>query len=75
MSDQQTLNAHIRVNGASEPLSAATLEQLLLEKDVGTGQRGIAVALNGAVVPRAAWPDTGLKPGDNVEIVRARQGG
>jgi thiamine biosynthesis protein ThiS len=26
-------------------------------------------------VPRAAWADTPLQPGDNVEIVRARQGG
>jgi sulfur carrier protein len=75
MSDRQTLNAHIRVNGASEPLSAATLEQLLLEKEVDIGQRGIALALNGAVVPRAAWCETTLKPGDSVEIVRARQGG
>jgi sulfur carrier protein len=75
MSDQQTLDAHIRVNGESEPLSAATLQQLLLEKEVDTDQRGIAVALNGAVVPRAAWRDTALKPGDSVEIVRARQGG
>jgi sulfur carrier protein len=75
MSDQQTLNGHIRVNGESEPLAAATLEQLLLEKEVDTGQRGIAVALNGAVVSRAAWRETALKPGDSVEIVRARQGG
>jgi sulfur carrier protein len=48
---------------------------LLAEKEVDTGHRGIAVALNGAVVPRAAWADTPLQPGDNVEIVRARQGG
>jgi thiamine biosynthesis protein ThiS len=31
--------------------------------------------VNGAIVPRAAWPQTKLQPGDNVEIVRARQGG
>jgi sulfur carrier protein len=67
--------ASIRVNGESEPLAAATLEALLAEKAVDTGQRGIAVALNGAVVPRAAWPKTQLRPGDSVEIVRARQGG
>jgi sulfur carrier protein len=67
--------AEIRVNGESEPLAAATLEALLAEKAVDTGQRGIAVALNGSVVPRAAWPATRLNPGDNVEIVRARQGG
>ena len=65
----------IRVNGASEPLAAATLAALLEEKAVDASQRGIAVALNGAVVPRAAWPSTQLRTGDSVEIVRARQGG
>jgi sulfur carrier protein len=67
--------ASIRVNGQDEPLAAATLAALLEEKAVDTGQRGIAVALNGAVVPRAAWPQTRLRPGDNVEIVRALKGG
>ncbi len=65
----------IRINGESEPLLAATLDDLLAEKALDTAQRGIAVALNGAVVPRAAWRETALKPGDSVEIVRARQGG
>ena len=67
--------AIIRINGEAEPLAAATIEALLAEKAVDTGQRGIAVALNAAVVPRAAWRATALKPGDSVEIVRARQGG
>jgi sulfur carrier protein len=67
--------ATIRVNGESEPFIAATIAILLAQKALDTGQRGIAVALNGAVVPRTAWPDTPLKPGDSVEIVRARQGG
>jgi sulfur carrier protein len=67
--------ARIRINGEDEPLVAGTLAALLEEKAVDVAQRGIAVALNGAVVPRAAWPQTPLKPGDNVEIVRARQGG
>jgi sulfur carrier protein len=65
----------IRINGESEPLAAATLAALLADKAVDTSQRGIAVAVNGAVVPRAAWPSTQLRPGDSVEIVRARQGG
>ena len=69
------MQAEIRVNGESEPFAPKTLEALLTEKTVDTGQRGIAVALNGAVVPRAAWPATRLNPGDSVEIVRARQGG
>ena len=69
------VQANIRVNGQDEPLSADTLAALLAEKAVDTGQRGIAVALNGSIVPRAAWPQAKLHPGDTVEIVRARQGG
>ena len=72
---QAAIEANIRVNGENEPLAVATLAALLKEKAVDTGQRGIAVAINGAIVPRAAWPQTRLSPGDSVEIVRARQGG
>jgi sulfur carrier protein len=72
---QAAAQASIRVNGQDEPLAAATLSALLEEKAVDTRQRGIAVAVNGAIVPRAAWPQTQLRPGDSVEIVRARQGG
>ena len=72
---QATLKATIRLNGQDEPLVAATLGALLEERAIDTGQRGIAVALNGSVVPRAAWAATALNPGDSVEIVRARQGG
>ena len=72
---QAAANASIRINGTDEPLAAATLAALLEEKAVDVAQRGIAVALNGAVVPRAAWPQTALRAGDTVEIVRARQGG
>jgi sulfur carrier protein len=70
-----TEEANIQVNGRDEPLVTATLAALLEEKALDTGQRGIAVAVNGAVVPRAAWLHTQLRPGDSVEIVRARQGG
>jgi sulfur carrier protein len=69
------IEGRIRINGVEELLSVATLAGLLDEKAVDTGQRGIAVALNGTVVPRAAWPQTPLRPGDSIEIVRARQGG
>jgi sulfur carrier protein len=77
MNNSHTTQAttHIRINGEDEPLVATSLAALLEDKAVDVAQRGIAVALNGAVVPRAAWPQTQLKPGDSVEIVRARQGG
>ena len=66
---------HIRVNGEDEQLTAATVAALLKEKSIYGGERGIAVAVNGSVVPRAAWAQTPLRAGDQVEIVRARQGG
>jgi sulfur carrier protein len=68
-------NSTILVNGESEMLAVTTLAALLEAKEIDPGARGVAVALNGAVVPRQAWGDTPLKPGDDVEIVRARQGG
>ena len=67
--------SQIRVNGQDELLEVATLAALLQEKTVDTGQRGIAVALNGAIVPRTAWAQTTLRAGDSIEIVRVLQGG
>jgi sulfur carrier protein len=72
---QTTLSNSIQINGEAETLAVATLAELLAEKAVDVAQRGIAVALNGSVVPRAEWQATKLHPGDSVEIVRARQGG
>jgi sulfur carrier protein len=69
------LEASIRVNGQNEPLAAATVTALLHEKEIAADARGVAVAINGIVVPRAAWPATRISAGDQVEIVRARQGG
>ena len=42
---------------------------------LGLPPRGVAVAVDGAVVPRAAWPDTVLTDGARVEVLTAVQGG
>ena len=73
MSD--TSAAMIQVNGQPLSLSTENLAALLDERGVNAAGKGIAVALNGAVVPRAAWGETRLRAGDTVEIVLARQGG
>jgi sulfur carrier protein len=65
----------IRINGKDEPLAVPTLAALLHDKAIDSRRRGIAVAVNGTVIPRAAWSQTPLRPGDRVEIVGARQGG
>ena len=37
--------------------------------------RGVAIAVNGGVVPRTAWEQTLLRDGDRVEVLTAAQGG
>ncbi|MFG1479451.1 sulfur carrier protein ThiS [Xanthobacter sp. V4C-4] len=69
----------LTVNGAAEVLDAATdaatLADLIGAKGLDAARKGIAVALNGAVVPRRAWAQTTLADGDTVEIITAKQGG
>ena len=65
----------IHLNGEATPVAAVTLAELLASRSLPAKGRGIAVALNEAVVPRARWPETELKPGDRVEIVRPIVGG
>ncbi len=43
--------------------------------DASAGARGVAVALDGEVVPRAAWALTMLRDGQGVEVLMATQGG
>ena len=65
----------IKVNGVADELAAATIAALLEAQGIAPGARGVAVALNGAVVPRAAWAETKLSAGDEVEIIKAMSGG
>ena len=66
---------NVQINGQDEAVSASSLASLLEEKGIDGAGRGLALALNGAVVPRAAWAQTTLSPGYTIEIVRAKQGG
>ena len=65
----------IKINGVTEELAVATVAALLEARGIATGARGVAVALNGAVVPRATWAETRLSAGDVVEIIKAMSGG
>ena len=69
------LPATIRVNGEERPLGADGVIGLLEAAGGDPKTRGLAVAVNGAVVPRRAWPETALAPGDEVEIVKLFAGG
>jgi sulfur carrier protein len=68
---QITLNGEVRTLASDEASVRGLLELLGLELDA----RGVAVALDGAVLPRRQWGDTALAEGQRVEILTAAQGG
>ena len=64
----------ITVNG--QPREAADELSLgELVREVSDRSTGIAVAVNGEVVPRGSWGDTTVRPGDRIDVVTAVQGG
>ena len=64
----------VTVNGESTQLDGRfTLDRLLSQMRLG--ERRLAIELNGAIVPRSAWPQVSLADGDRVEIVHAIGGG
>lgn len=66
----------VELNGAPRELAeAATLADAVRESGAGEGARGVAVALDGEVVPRAEWERTPLREGQSVEVLAAIQGG
>jgi thiazole synthase len=66
----------IELNGETRELPAgATLADAVHESGAGEEVRGLAVALDGEVVPRAEWERTPLREGQSVEVLAAIQGG
>jgi sulfur carrier protein len=64
------------VNGERRDLDpGATIRSLVDAVRSGSDGRGVAVAVDGEVVPRGAWEQTVLREGARVEIVAAVQGG
>ena len=64
----------VTVNGDAHQLPPGTTLADLVAQLVAS-VKGVAAAVDGAVVPRGAWPDTPLADGTVVEIVTAVQGG
>ena len=64
----------ITVNGQARAAAERLALPALIE-ELRLGDRRVAVELNGAIVPRSAWPQTRLADGDRLEIVHAIGGG
>jgi sulfur carrier protein len=66
----------IRVNGRDiEGRDGATIAELLADLGVEPDARGVAVAVDGEVVPRGEWQGFTVPAGARVEAVTAVQGG
>jgi sulfur carrier protein len=66
----------ITVNGkVRDHADGLDLALLLGEAGLHPEARGIAVAVNGTVVPRARWAERAVADGDAIEIVKVLQGG
>lgn len=64
------------VNGDPLDLPQGTvLSEVLGRLGVTDDRRGIAVALDGDVILRAAWSRTSVADGQRVELLEARAGG
>jgi len=66
----------IILNGErSEVHGGATLASVLADLGLQPDERGVAVAVDGEVIPRARWESFALGADARVEVLTAMQGG
>lgn len=67
---------NVLLNGQPRELpEAASVATAVQAVGVPTPERGLAVAVDGDVVPRGEWENRILEEGQRVEVLRAVQGG
>lgn len=64
-----SLNNQILEVEAQMMLSNVVFQQL------GENSKGIAVAINGQVIPKNSWQETAVNENDDILIIKATQGG
>ena len=64
----------IRVNGSTRRVADGVTIGALIDEEA-PDRRGVAVAVDGQVVPRGSWDDRVVHEGTTIEIVGAVQGG
>jgi sulfur carrier protein len=62
------------LNDEGHEVRPGTTVAVLMDEH-GVPERGVAVAVDGAVVPRASWATVQLLEGTHVEVLTAVQGG
>ena len=69
------MTASIRVNGETRAWRGETVAELLRGLGLDPARPGLAIALNGRIVRRSRWGEQAIAAGDDIDIVRATQGG
>jgi len=64
----------VTVNGRDRSFETSVSVDGLVSSLIAA-RKGVAVAVNGTVVPRSQWTSTALADGDSVEVLTAAQGG
>lgn len=65
----------ITLNGEARSWRAGSVRETVAAIGLDPERPGVAVALNGAIVPRGRWAATAVSPGDHLEIVQPKAGG
>ena len=66
---------NVILNGESTELERPMHLEALLQVFSIDAERGVAIAVNGMVIPRREWTHKELAAGDEIEVIRATQGG
>ncbi len=66
---------HITFNSEIQEIPDALMLIQVLEGKELSDKKGIAVAVNGNVIPRSLWPETSLQNNDSILVIKAAQGG
>lgn len=64
----------VTINGVGTDVDTGTTVAAVVASQTA-GHRRVAVARNGAVVPRSAWEQTSLDEGDAIEVLAPVAGG
>lgn len=63
----------ILINNEEKLTESNNVQQLATELNLP--ERGVALAINNKIIPRATWEETSLSAEDNVTIIKAAFGG
>jgi sulfur carrier protein len=65
----------VTINGDERELSAGTNVEQVVTELAGARRTGIAISLNGEVVPKSRWSHVAVSDGDRLEVLSAIGGG